>query len=435
MTTTLHDTESNLATGATEVAPAARAPRPGRPLRLATVLQVMAAAGNGLAYVALSLRVYQETHSTVAVTMVLLAGGLPVFLLAPVSGLLLDRLPMGRLLAAAALVVAAALAGLAFAHSLAAIVTLVLLFGVADSVLAPGITAAIPQLAGEVPLARATSRLQGAQMGGTAIGPLLAGVIGSIGGVKTALLLDSGVSVAFALGILLLGLRRVARAPGNRSDDGMAAGVRYLRRDRPMGLLVVVVSVMIAFLGVTMVAELFLAEKVLHGGTTGYALLITAWTGGMTLGTVVAGRLPPRLLAPGIVIGLVVLGLGVAGGAVSPTMWMAIAAYGIGGIGDGIQVVGARTLLLQRAPEHIAGRACAVFTGMTFGAISIGMAVSAPLVALLGIRGALFAAGAASIVAALVALGLRLNRLRGVPVPDVFAASPDPLAPLGRVPG
>src|ERR1700689_2210921 len=90
---------------------------PGRPLRIATALQVMVAAGNGLAYVALALRVYQETHSTWAVTMVLLAGGLPVVLLAPVSGLLLDRLPMGRLLSGASLVVGASLIGLAFAHS------------------------------------------------------------------------------------------------------------------------------------------------------------------------------------------------------------------------------------------------------------------------------------------------------------------------------
>src|SRR5277367_4711441 len=119
----------------------------GRPLRIATVLQVVVAAGNGLAYVALALRVYQETHSTLAVTMVLLAGGLPVVLLAPVSGLLLDRLPMGRLLASAALIVGASLAGLAFAHSLTATVLLVLCFGVADSVLSPGLTAAIPQLA------------------------------------------------------------------------------------------------------------------------------------------------------------------------------------------------------------------------------------------------------------------------------------------------
>jgi MFS family permease len=392
--------------------------RPGRPLRVATALQVMVAAANGLAYVALSLRVYQETHSTLAVTMVLLAGGLPVVLLAPLSGLLLDRLPMGRLLTGAGLLVAAALTGLAFAHSLTATVLLVLGFGVADSILQPGLTAAIPQLAGDVPLVRATSRLQGATMAGTAIGPLVAGVVGSIGGTTTALLVGAGLSVVFSVGISTLGLRRTRVPVPHGADDGVAAGVRYLREDRPMGLLVLVVSAVIACMGVTMVVELFLAEKVLHGGTTGYALLITAWTGGMTLGTVIAGRLPPRLLAPAIVAGLVVLGLGVAFGAVAPAMWMAIAAYGLGGVGDGVQVVGARTLLLQRAPEHIAGRACAVFMGLTFGAVSIGMAVSAPLVALFGVRGALFAAGAASIVAAIVAVALRLHHLRGEPVTE-----------------
>jgi MFS family permease len=418
MTMTTYDTSTSDQTGHHLVG--ARASRPGQALRLATVLQVLAAAGGGLAYVALSLRVYQETGSTLAVTMVLLAGGLPVVLLAPVSGLLLDRLPMGRLLAVASVIVAAALAALAalaFAHSLTDTVLLVLCFGVADSVLQPGITAATPQLAGDVPLARATSRLQGAAMGGTAMGPLLAGVIGSIGGVRTALLLDAGISVAVAAGILLLGLRRVGQAAPGQTDGGMAAGIRYLRQDRLMGLLVLVVTLMLGFLGVTLVSELFLAEKVLHGGTTGFALLVTAWTGGMTLGTVIAGRLSPRALAPGIIIGLAVLGLGVAGGALSPTMWMAIAAYGIGGIGDGVQMVGARTLLLQRAPAHIAGRACAVFTGVTMGAMSLGIAASAPLVALLGVRGALCSAGGAAIAAALVAVFLGVGHLRG----DAFA--------------
>ena len=402
-------------------------PTPGRTLRIATALQVMVAAGNGLAYVALALRVYQETHSTWAVTMVLLAGGLPVVLLAPVSGLLLDRLPMGRLLAVAGLVVAAALCGLSLAHYLTATILLVLCFGVADSVLQPGLTAAIPHLAGDVSLVRATSRLQGATMGGTAIGPLLAGVVGSIGGTSTALLLDAAVSVLFSVGISTLGLRHTRTSAPHGADDGMAAGLRYLRRDRPMGLLVVVVSAMLAFLGVTMVAELFLAEKVLHGGTTGYALLITAWTGGMTLGTLIAGRLPSRLLAPGVVVGLVVLGLGVTGGALSPVMWMAIAAYGIGGVGDGVQLVGARALLLQRAPAHLAGRASAVFSGMTAGAVSIGMAAAAPLVLLFGIRGALVAAGVASVLAAVAARGLRLHHLRGDPFSERVAVA-DPTA-------
>jgi MFS family permease len=406
-----------------------RATKVAWPLRLATALQAMAAAGDGLAYVALSLRVYQQTHSTLAVTMVLLAAGLPVVLLSPVSGLLLDRLPMGPLLSVAALGLAASLAGLGFAHSLTSIILLVLCLGIADSVVRPGLTAAVPQLAGEVSLVRATSRLQAATMGGTATGPLLAGVIGGIGGTSTALLLDSAAYVVLAIGISALGLRRHRSEAPHGADDGMAAGVRYLRQDRPLGLLVLVVSVMIAFLGVTMVAELFLAESVLHGGTTGFALLITAWTGGMTIGTLIAGRLSPRALAPGIVIGLAVLGIGVAGGALAPTMVLAIAAYGLGGVGDGVQMVGARTLLLQRAPEHIAGRACAVFTGMTVGAVSLGTAASAPLVALLGVRGALFAAGLAAIAAALAALALGLHHLRGQPTGGLTSGNAGSLAP------
>jgi len=45
--------------------------------------------------VALAVRVYQQTHSPWAVTAVLLAAGLPVVLLAPLAGMLLDRVRIG----------------------------------------------------------------------------------------------------------------------------------------------------------------------------------------------------------------------------------------------------------------------------------------------------------------------------------------------------
>jgi hypothetical protein len=52
---------------------------------------------------------------------------------------------------------------------------------------------------------------------------------------------------------------------------------------------------------------------------------------------------------------------------------------------------------------------------MTAGAVSIGMAAAAPLVALFGIRGALLAAGVASVLAGVAARALRLHHLRGEP--------------------
>ncbi len=66
---------------------------------------------------------------------------------------------------------------------------------------------------------------------------------------------------------------------------------------------------------------------------------------------------------------------------------------------------------------------------MTVGAVSLGTAASAPLVALLGVRGALFAAGMAAIVAAGAAVALGLHHIRGESAPRPTSAEADSLAP------
>jgi hypothetical protein len=63
------------------------------------------------------------------------------------------------------------------------------------------------------------------------------------------------------------------------------------------------------------------------------------------------------------------------------------------------------------------------------------MAAAAPLVVLFGVRGALLAAGVASVLVAVVARALRLHHLRGEPftgtLPDASPASAEvELAPL-----
>jgi MFS family permease len=397
------------------------------PLNLAVVLQLIVATGDGLAGVALALRVFQQTHSAVAVTAVLLAAGLPVVFLAPLSGLLLDRFRIGRLLVGAAVTMGLAAAGLAFTRGLGPTIALVALYGVGDSLLRPGIGASVPLLAGPTGTIRANGRISAATMAGTALGPMFAGVVSGIGGTKLALLIDAGSYAVAAVGLAFLRLghnphgirRRAARRDGAESlaHDKMSAGVAYLRADRPLGGLVLMSAIMIAFTNISVVAELFLAEGGLHGGATGYALLITAWTAAMTIGTLAAGRLPVSKLAPAALIGMMVAGLGIAWAGVSPHLWMAIVAYGIGGLGDGIEVVSVRSLLNTRTPEHLSGRVFSAFTALTVGAASLGMAASAPLVAGAGARGALVAAGLAGAVAGVLGFAFGLRRAGVVAVP------------------
>src|SRR5215472_19069778 len=88
---------------ATAGPPASPAP-PRYTLPLAFGLQAVISAGDGLVLIALASRVYQGSHASWAVAAVFLAVTIPITALAPLAGLLLDRLPARPVLIAAAAV-------------------------------------------------------------------------------------------------------------------------------------------------------------------------------------------------------------------------------------------------------------------------------------------------------------------------------------------
>jgi MFS family permease len=173
----------------------------------------------------------------------------------------------------------------------------------------------------------------------------------------------------------------------------IGAGLRFLRADPLLRMLLGVVATMVAFASMSVVAELFLAESVLHAGAGGYAALLAAWTAGMAIGTLVGGRLADHRLVAATLLGTVVTGLGIAAAAVSPVLWIALVAYAIGGLGNGFEVVSMRSLLNARAPAAVQGRVFALYMAVIMGAMSAGTGAAAILVGSLGARGALSLAG------------------------------------------
>ncbi len=411
--------------------PAPGRPEPGLPgqnraapryaLRLAVILQILISAGDGLAMVALASRVYQTSHASWAVASVFLAVTVPITALAPAAGLVLDRLsPRPVLVAAAAAQTVVALV-LTQLTGTGAILGLSLGFGVCAALLQPGLGTIVPQLAGRAGVTRANGYLQAATWGGFTAGPLLAGVLTAAGGTGLAL---GAVAAVYGLGAI--GLRALPLAPGPAGLAGrqagrdapagavgrpVSAGLRFLRSDREAGLLVLVVAVMVAFGNLASVAEVSFAEGVLKAGPSGYSVLVAAWTAGMLGGTLAGGRLRHRHLALATLAGTVIAGTGVAlaGGAV--TLWQAAAAYGIGGLANGVEVVATRSFLNHRVPAAISGRVFALYSGVLFGAASVGMAAAGGLLAQLNPRVVLVIAGTGGIAAG--ALGwARYARLR-----------------------
>lgn len=402
--------------------PSARSPRRGLPL--AVLLQALIAAGDGLAMVALASRVYQNSHASWAVALVFLAVTVPITALAPVAGAALDRFPVRPVLIIAS--VAETLVALALTRftGTGATLGLAIGFGLCAAVLQPGLGAIVPQLAGRSGVIRANGYLQAATWGGFTVGPLLAGGLTAAGGTGLAL---GAVAAMYGLGAAGLGVLRLSPAPAASAGPAAAAGtgehgarehgarqfsagLRFLRADREAGLLVLVVSVMVAFANMASVAEVAFAEGVLRSGPTGYSVLVAAWTAGMLAGTLAGGRLPRRRLVLAVLLGSLITGVGVALAAGALTLWQAAAAYGIGGVANGMEVVATRSFLNRRVPAAISGRVFAIYSGLLFGAASLGMAVAGGLLAPLDPRLVLLIAGAGGIAATILGW-LRYARL------------------------
>ena len=170
---------------------------PGYALRLAVSLQAVISAGDGLVLVALASRVYEGSQAW-AVAAVFLAVTIPITALAPLAGLLLDRLPPRPVLIAAAAVQAVTALALTQVSGIGPVLVLAAGIGVGAAVLQPGLGAIVPRLVGpagqpgladrpgRVGLTRANSYIQAATWGGFTAGPLLAGVLTAAGGTALA---------------------------------------------------------------------------------------------------------------------------------------------------------------------------------------------------------------------------------------------------------
>ncbi len=133
------------------------------------------------------------------------------------------------------------------------------------------------------------------------------------------------------------------------------------------------------------------------------------------IGTLAGGRMPVRWLVPAALASIFATGTGLVLASQAAVLWQAASAYGFGGLANGLEAVASRSFLNHRAPEDVAGRVFALYSGVLFGATSLGMAVAAVLLPALGARTVLVVAGGGGILAGAVGcfwLGLR-SRLPG----------------------
>lgn len=329
------------------------------------VAQVQSALGTGAAYVALLVIAFERFHSPLAVSAILLCEFLPAVLFGAVLGALADRWPRRAILVSADALRAAAFLGLALVDSFAATIAFAALAGVGQAAFNPAVMASLPSLVSKERLPSLTGIYGAVQELGYTAGPVLAAGAFLVVGATGVLFANA---VTFALSAVLLSTLALGRTVADSADGdapaakpsllaSVADGARALRDNRAAFTIVLSSTAFVCFLGVVNVAELLLIRTSLDAGPTAYALLVAVMGAGITLGSVIAGRGGDEHAGRRRYLGGIALcAAGMAGGAVAPSVPVALVAFLLLGIGNGLALVSENVLLQQLVPDAIKGR-------------------------------------------------------------------------------
>lgn len=385
-----------------------------RDLELLVGAVFLSALGDWLALTALALHLEETTDSGIAVSALFIALWAPLVVLAGPAGLAVDRFDTRRVIVLASVAQAAVAVALAFTGSLAPILLLTVLLGAANAVSQPAEFALIPAVVPDERLGIANAHVETARFAGFAAGPVLGGILAGVGGTRLPLLVDAASFVVIALAVAALRRRPSVVATAAQEHVGRARdGIVFLARDRTLRLVMVVAFASLLFMTASAPAEVFFAKDFLEVGDAGFGALWTAWFAGMALGgLLLARRVRGGALAGAALVAIVVQSAGLA----LPTLWLvftfALACYVVGGAAHGTKNVLVRTLLHERVPTRLHGRAFAAYNAVRNGAEMVALVLGGVLIAAIGARWTLFLAGVLPAAAGLAGLAV-FARMRG----------------------
>ena len=386
-----------------------------RDLRLLAGAAGLSALGDFLALLPLVLHVQQRTGSTFAVSAIFFALWAPVVLGAGLAGAIVDRFENRALLVGVSFAQAVVVVGIALGvDTLWAVLPLVALLGFGVAVSQPAEFSLVPAVAGEADVARANGLMETARSLGFTAGPLLGGVLGAAGLLRLALAVDA---LSFVLvGVAGLALRARRRPAGARTPDEPVRardGFAFLARDRALAITLGGAVAALTVFTMSATAEPFFVTDDLGAGelrlrAADHGAGPSAWPPARRASPTASGARAWR--AP-----LWSRSSRRASGSpaprLSPVLWTALIGFALGGVAHGVKNVLLRTLIHERVPEALRGRAFAAYNGARNGAELGALALGGAVVGAFGARAALLASGLGPVVIGLACL-LLLTTMR-----------------------
>lgn len=379
--------------------------------------------GNWLGDVALAVLVFQASGSTLATALLLIGTrGLPA-LSAPAIAARLSAAPLRTALPGLYLGEALLFGTMALFLPHLGWVPLVLL-ATADGFLAIGARslsrAAIATTLSPLGLLReGNALLNVAFAAAAALGPPAAAGLLALSGGRLTLALN-------ALSFLLAGalLVRLAREQVASAADAalhwrerLREGFAYVRRTPRVRFGLAAQGFALLCLSAVGPVEVALATRTLHGGRSGYGLLLTAWGIGMPLGGFLYARFRHGDLVRVAALSTLLVAVSYTITGLAPTLFVACAGAFLGGMGNAIQWVAVLTLLQEATAERRQVAVAGVFEAVASLMPAVGYGIGGAIAALAGPRAGYLAAAAGILVVLAAGRALRPGEAPAEPGP------------------
>ena len=376
--------------------------------------QLVSGFGDTLHYIALVVLVFQLTGQGAAVALLVAAEVVPVLLLGPVAGVVIDRFSRKAVLISADLVRAALVLSLVWPQG--AWHAYVVAAGIAagNTFFNPTVQAVIPELTTEEQRLAANSVSWSTGRLVQIIAAAIAGGLIALIGLDAAFVINAATFVVSALLLVRLVIPSHAGQLGEGTRQGLGrylgearAGLRYALRDRLVSRLLLVQALASLATGATSAMLVVLSERHLGLAPSGFAWLVGAIGVGALLGPLIPNALAQDYRdARWLFVPYIIRGIGDLLIAVLTPLPVALVILFVYGLNTSTGMVVFSSTVQGAVPSDVRGR---VFTllDVTWNAMRLlSLAIGAVVVDAIGIQPLFWGGGALLALAGLLGLAL-----------------------------
>jgi MFS family permease len=390
-----------------------------RNFRLFFAGQLISLIGTWMQTVAQSWLVYRLTGSALLLGTVGFASQIPVFIMAPIGGIVADRHDRRKVVIAtqtASMLLAAILAALTLSNRIQVweIMTIAACLGVVNAFDIPARQAFLIDMVGREDLLNAIALNSSMFNGARIIGPAIAGILVASIGEGWCFFANAVSYLAVIAGLLMMRVERAVNLANQASPlENILEGFRFAMHTGPIRAILLLLG-LVSFVGMpyTVLMPIF-ADQILHGSARGLGILMGCTGLGALIGAAsLAARVGVKGLGKLIATCAAGFGFSLILFSFSRHFWLSAVLLVPVGFFMMVQMASSNTLIQAMVPDNLRGRIMSVYSMMFMGLAPFGALFAGAVAHRLGAPWTVASGGFACILGGVI-FGMKLPNFRG----------------------